>query len=894
MARPWSKVTKLVQAEDGAGLVELLCRSPPIKEERLAQVFEGLEGLPVARVLPPLLQALGHSRLPSPEMAPRLERIIVDKCRQDGLVLLFNLVRNDHKIRTLAHEFLVRLGPSRALEPLIGMLADKDAELRSWSREVIRAYDPFITVPTLIECLEGPADLRQGVVETLGQIRDPQALKPLVDLLGKARGPLRETVQRALVQYRAQAIEPLLSAMTRGGKSQREGAIETLERLGDLPVSTRVKIHLYQGAEEELRQIGSQAFETLREALEWKDPRHRFLAAKLLGEMEDERVLPILERLLADSDPPVRHVALESLGKLGQTTTLPSTLPSLLKGLEDSHDEVARTAALALGRLGQPGFQGLVEALESEDPRVSQRAGKALLNLGGEAIEPLWAALDSKRSPLMARAAEILGRTPDLDLARKVELFLRQGKPGSLVQLGQEAIPLVVEALGDTDDDRQGTAIAALEQMGAKTVQYLVKTLAEEDLRRRRASLRILTNLGQPAYEGLLKALEANDARIRRDAVRALGLLREGKALSALTHALEDPEPRVAREAAQALVQLGVPGIKRLGKTGSQWGVGPLRDLLKEGARMVTETTQALVGVGAPAREALEEALNHHQTRVRLQAAQALGELEEGASAPALLKSLSDEDPAVRTAARESLIRLRTRALPSLLMGLKSPHWFVRREASLALGGIGDPRTLGPLIERLGDSDREVQSAVIEAIENFEVKALDHLLKGFDEAPRKEQDARRKLLARLGGSNVETLVERHLAGNGPLVLQELLIDLAPMGLMGQRLEALGRKDEARWWFDRSGTDDDRARLHSEAPSSDPPSEVSLSDMLGRGPGEVRIPDPQEVESESKPLSRAWEPTSDVSAQLQRLIIAHKEGALTDQEFARAKAKLLGL
>jgi len=894
MARPWSKVTKLVQAGDAAGLVELLCRTPPFKEERLNQVVEALESLSVTKVLPPMLKAVGHGRVASAELVPRLERLLVNKCRQEGLADLFTLARTDERVRTLVKELTVRLGPSSTLEPLIKMLADRDEELRRWSRGIIRSFDPFLTVPALLERLDGSADMKLGVVETLGLIRDPQALKPLVTLLGKARGPLREQVQKALVHYQTLAIEPLLKVVASEGKSQRKVAIQTLEMLGELPVSTQVKIHLYQGAEDQLRQIGSRAFETLREAIDWKDPRHRFLAAKLLGEMEEERVLPALERPLDDSDPPVRHVALEGLGKLGQT----EALPSLLKGLKDSHDEVARTAAMALSKLGQPGLQSLVEALESEDRRVGQRAGKALLNLGSEAVEPLWAAFLGPKPELAEKAAEILGRTPDLDLARRVELFLRQEKPDSLVKLGSQAIPLIVEVLGDPDDQRQGVAITALEKMGAETVGPLVKTLAEDDLRRRRASLQLLANLGQPAFEGLLEALGSTDARIRRDAVRALGLLGEGKALPSLAQALEDPEPRVAREAAQALVRLGAPGIKRLGKTGSRWGVEPLKALLHQGTQLVTETTRALVGAGSPARKVLEEALDHPQSKVRLEAAWALGELREAASASALLKSLADEDAKVRETARNSLAAIGVKALPSLFKGLKSPFWFVRREAALALGGIGDPRAVKPLIERLGDSDSEVQNAAVKALASFKEGAQEALLKDFDQAPQKEQEMRRALLERLGTDDLVAPSSADLSSDSSPVLGDLMEGVAPMEEEVGQPEASGQLGTAQKPMPGADVGDP-----IDLPTPETTSERSTISHGKTGPGidtpmertsEIEIPQAQAPPSEQGSLTKAWEPTSDVSTQLQRLIIAHKEGALTDQEFAKAKEKLLGL
>ncbi len=885
MSRPWSKVTKLLQAKDGAGLIELLTKTPPLKEERLNQVLEGLRGLDAPRVMAPALAALARNRL-APEVGPRMERLLLELCRREGVQYILAVVRADPGSRSIARGLVRQLDPSRNLKQLIELLAQEDPELKRWARDIIRGYPPEATIPELLKGMEGPANLRLSIVEILGLLRNQQAIKPLIGLLGKARGPMMEATKQALARFGALVIEPLLKVISDGTRHEKEAARSILDTMGELPIDTRVKIHLLQGEEEQLRELGPRAFETLIEAIRWKDPRHRFMAAMLLGDMQDPRAVKALERLLNDGDPPVRHVALEGLGKLGQV----DSLDPLLKGLNDPHEEVARTAASALGKLGAPGIEGLVQAVQSDEGKIHQRAGRALLNLGQTAIDPLWRAFENSNTQLKERYAQLLGRSPDLDMARRVEILLRAEKPGALGRLGPEAISYLVQALGDLDDRRQRIASSALTKMGTVVVEPLVIVMAEDDLRRRRASLQTLLDLGQPAFDGLLKGLENQDPRMRRDSARALGALGEGKALTALSKALKDPEIRVGKEAAQALISLGAPGIKQLGRSGSELGIEPLKTFLLDGTQLVKETTEALVALGLSARKGLEEALNHKHSSVRRQAARALGQLKEGPSAPALLRTMADEEGEVREAAQEAMVALGKGAVQSLIRGLEKPHWFVRQGSAIALGRICDPRALEPLVSKLADSDRSVVAEVKKALINYDKLALGPLVNGLDEAPDMELRTRLDILRILGRTNLESLLNHYKTlSDGSPRLEMLLRELAPERMTEQYLEGL-EGDDAR---SNEGVEDAMRTGMSLSPEMVQELEdLTPQDRSGTPEGEVEIKSSQREKDE--PLTRPWEPTSDVSTQLQRLIIAHREGLLTDVEFARAKEKLLGI
>jgi HEAT repeat protein len=79
---------------------------------------------------------------------------------------------------------------------------------------------------------------------------------------------------------------------------------------------------------------------------------------------------------------------------------------------------------------------------------------------------------------------------------------------------------------------------------------------------------------------------------------------------------------------------------------------------------------QALVVVGERALTPLKEALADVNSRVRWEAAKALGEIRDPSAAPALVDALEDTDFGVRWLAAEGLIGLRRAALLPLLKAL--------------------------------------------------------------------------------------------------------------------------------------------------------------------------------------------------------------------------------
>lgn len=132
--------------------------------------------------------------------------------------------------------------------------------------------------------------------------------------------------------------------------------------------------------------------------------------------------------------------------------------------------------------------------------------------------------------------------------------------------------------------------------------------------------------------------------------------------------------------------------------------------------RLAVERVGALPPEDAVSR--LVECLGDSSWRVRKAAVERLVATAELApKLQALIRALGDgENPGRRNAAVEALVACGETAVPMLMDACASPDCDVRKLVVDALAGIGDPRSLEPLIANLKDLDPNVRAAAADAI----------------------------------------------------------------------------------------------------------------------------------------------------------------------------------
>jgi len=127
---------------------------------------------------------------------------------------------------------------------------------------------------------------------------------------------------------------------------------------------------------------------------------------------------------------------------------------------------------------------------------------------------------------------------------------------------------------------------------------------------------------------------------------------------------------------------------------------------------------------------------------VRGAAATALGQLGDPRAVNPLIRALNDSDGGVRGATATALGQIGdTHAVNPLITVIQNDEWSVREAAVAALGNIG-AHAVGPLIAALHDQDEYVRRAAAEALGQIgDPRAVEALISALDESAAARQAA---------------------------------------------------------------------------------------------------------------------------------------------------------
>lgn len=125
--------------------------------------------------------------------------------------------------------------------------------------------------------------------------------------------------------------------------------------------------------------------------------------------------------------------------------------------------------------------------------------------------------------------------------------------------------PALLDQLGGDDRFRAAEAARALAGYApAASVPPLVARLLEDDRVVATAAIEALQEIGEPAIPALLEALEGADAQARWNIVKALSTIGSARAVPALVAALQDPNYGTRWLAAEGLVSSGRAALRPL------------------------------------------------------------------------------------------------------------------------------------------------------------------------------------------------------------------------------------------------------------------------------------------------------------------------------------------
>ncbi|MEG4108312.1 HEAT repeat domain-containing protein [Microcoleus sp. S13_C5] len=454
------------------------------------------------------------------------------------------------------------------------------------------------------------------------------------------------------------------------------------------------------------------------------------LKAELLREVRSDEAIARLLKFVEHSHHCVRRSAADALGKIGDA----QAIPVLLKLVEDSHSSVRRSAADALGKIGdEKAIPGLLKLVEDSDFYVRWGAADVLGNIGdAQAIPGLLKLVEDSHPYVRSSAADALRKIGDaqaipglLKLVEDSDSYVRNSAAYALGEIGDEkAIPGLLKLVEHSDSDVRNNAASALGQIGdAQAIWGLLKLVEDSDSSVRWRAAGALGNIGDAqAIPGLLKLMEHSDSDVCWSAADALGNIGDAQAIPGLLKLMEHSGYDLRRSAAYALSNIGddraISGLLKLVEDADfylRWSAaGALGNIGYE---------KSIPG--------LIKLMKHSDSDVRKIAAHTLGKIGDAQAIPGLLKLVEDSQPYVRSIAVDALGKIGdAQAIPGLLKLVEDSDSDVRKIAADALGKIGDEKAIPGLLKLVEDSDSSVRSSAADALGKIgDDRAISGLLK---------------------------------------------------------------------------------------------------------------------------------------------------------------------
>lgn len=319
----------------------------------------------------------------------------------------------DWAVREEAASLLGTLKDSRAVVPLVQLLADADRSVRTAAIASLTAIGEAAVVPVGVCLTHRNLTVQEAAASILSSIADSRVLDGLLASLQSADWVVRMHAAKALGRIRdARAVGALLPLLQDKVKAVREDVVAALALIGPEAVGPLigtlthdewlVRLH----AVEALGKLkAADAVEPLL-TLTFNDPDMavREDAVRALGEIGDARAVDFL--LVLMRTPGLRPLAIESLGKIGDARAVPALTAVMtgearpevsraVHGCQDKWDEEMESmgaAATALARIKDPAtIPALIGALQQTVMRAEAAAG--LVAFGERAIPPLLNAL---------------------------------------------------------------------------------------------------------------------------------------------------------------------------------------------------------------------------------------------------------------------------------------------------------------------------------------------------------------------------------------------------------------------------------------------------------------------------------------------------------------------
>ncbi len=426
-----------------------------------------------------------------------------------------------------------------------------------------------------------------------------------------------------------------------------------------------------------------------------------------------EAIEPLLQLIKKKSNPEVRILAIESLGRMKTT----KAVPGLIAVLKDKNMKIKSSAAEALGRIkARQAVPHLITALSSEDQDVGSSAAWALFRIADPITEQALIQVfrdkknnnDTRKWIALAlgeiKSQKAVSYLIEAFQEEKEHAGIRDNIASSLGKIKDPvAVPLLIDVLQDKNRNLRDSAARALGEFeDPRAIAPLVNALfREEELSVHRsypdARAEALCKIKQQKKVAavLLEQFKTGKGHYRANAIWILECIGDTEHKTLIVEALKDKDGMVRRTSAKVLVETGDPAVLPL-----------VAKLLND------------VGYGVGSAVAKVLCKSKHKKKI----------------SEILLEKYKTEKKPIDTNTAYLFGCIKDpKSVALLIETLKSKNRGTRESAAWALGEIGDLDAVPHLINLLNDKSDDVQRATAYALQNFNNIKAKLALKAFYE-----------------------------------------------------------------------------------------------------------------------------------------------------------------
>jgi HEAT repeat protein len=560
-----------------------------------------------------------------------------------------------------ALQMLSRIGDPLAVHGVVPLVQHPHPNVAQAAIEALGQLRHREAVPALLRMLKSELWLQVAAIDALGEIGDPAAVGPLLDLVPDSI--VAEPAMSALERIAApESLEGLLGKLLIVREpALRDAVLLAIGVVIDLhpdpvPIAAGWRARVEQDPDRDLLTY-------LQEIIEWEsttipatDPRDRdsllraAIAVTVVAGLRSLFPL-VLTRIAADED------LAWAIGLFGRH---PGALSPALRELLRHSDLRVRRGALLAGAFAAEDFSLVIGHLNDGDALVRAAACRALGLIGDPNAAPLLIRhLSEGKPPERAAAVEALAQFPAVALGM-LEPCLGAGVPqavtvAALEVLGQRAVPqfesrILELARHESPVIRRAAIRAAAQLPGSRTEVAIIRALADRHPPIQVEALDLLVRRDQGKTIPTLAALlEAGDS-LRCHVIRALGQMRAIEAAPKLESLYSQCGPHERVEIVLAISRMGGPRAADFLRARLSDSETEIRRVAARGLARLADVTHLRLFITLA---------SDPDWCIRAEAAHGLGRLQLAEGHDTLLTLARDVEPAVASTARETLSLVR-------------------------------------------------------------------------------------------------------------------------------------------------------------------------------------------------------------------------------------------